>query len=141
MQILSCREWQMRKGQAGGSCSRQNISLPHFYNYTFCFRNAGTFCCDLKCFAFSFQNSIFYLRNQPIFKWEKKKNQKPTNQQQQQPKNRKDPAQPGCTAPERSSLHGAERSLWGQLTMNCSSFFLPPPFSFNQPARQITSFG
>lgn len=73
MQILSCREWQMRKGQAGGSCSRQNISLPHFYNYTFCFRNAGTFCCDLKCFAFSFQNSIFYLRNQPIFKWEKKK--------------------------------------------------------------------
>lgn len=53
----------MKKGRAGGSWKRQNISLPGFYSYTFCFRNAETFCCDLKCFAFSFQNSgVFYLK-------------------------------------------------------------------------------
>lgn len=63
----------MKKGRAGGSCKCQNISLPHFYSYTFCFSNPETFCCDLKCFAFSFQNSIFYLKINLFLKRERQK--------------------------------------------------------------------
>lgn len=112
----------MKKGWAGGSCKRQNISLPRFYSYTFCFRNAETFCCDLKCFAFSFQNSFFSFKNQPVFKWRKEK--------------KKNLLQTGCTAPERNNLLGAEQNIWVQLRMSSSSFFIKPTFSFNKPTNQ-----
>lgn len=62
----------MKKGWVGGSCKRQNISLPRFYSYTFCFRNAETFCGALKCFAFSFQNNLFYLKIKLFLNGERK---------------------------------------------------------------------
>lgn len=76
----------MKKGWVGGSCKCQNISLPRFYSYTFCFRNAETFFCDLKCFAFSFQNSTFYLKINEFLNAERKK--------------KKDLVLTGCTAPK-----------------------------------------
>lgn len=111
----------MKKGWAGGSWKRQNISLPCFYSYTFCFSNAATFCCDLKCFAFSFQNSIFYLKINLFLNGERKK---------------KDFVQTCCIAPEQNNLLGAEQNTWVQLKMNYSSFFIKPTFSFNKPTNQ-----
>lgn len=50
----------------------------------FCFRNTETFCYNLKCFAFSFQNSIFYLKINLFLDGERKK--------------KEDIAQTGCRA-------------------------------------------